>query len=226
MRRGAGTRGRMGEPREQLVTAGRRHIIERPRLTKLLDETSARVIMLVAPAGYGKTTLARQWLNDRPHIWHQAGQASGDFASVGMGISGAAQAVTGKNARQFQEWLTTRSGAEEPKIGIGLLAADLAEWPGATWLGIDDYQWLTQDSEELLSGVLTELPDLRVLLTSRRRPTWVTPRKLLYGEVYELGQAVLAMSPAEASEVLAGMAADVSVGLVALANGWPDIIGF
>ena len=37
---------------------GRDHIIKRPRLTRLLDETEARVILLVAPAGYGKTTLA------------------------------------------------------------------------------------------------------------------------------------------------------------------------
>ncbi|MDF2751497.1 MAG: hypothetical protein K0T00_2673, partial [Gaiellaceae bacterium] len=40
----------------------RRRIIERPRLTRLLDESPARIKMLVAPAGYGKTTLARQWL--------------------------------------------------------------------------------------------------------------------------------------------------------------------
>jgi ATP/maltotriose-dependent transcriptional regulator MalT len=46
---------------EQVVT-GRRHIIRRPRLTRLLDECEARVILLVAPAGYGKTTLAREWL--------------------------------------------------------------------------------------------------------------------------------------------------------------------
>ena len=48
-----------------------KHIIERPRLLKLLNETEAKIILLVAPAGYGKTTLARQWLRTRgePRLW-------------------------------------------------------------------------------------------------------------------------------------------------------------
>ena len=40
----------------------RRRIIERPRLFAFLDESRARVRTLVAPAGYGKTTLAEQWV--------------------------------------------------------------------------------------------------------------------------------------------------------------------
>ena len=39
-------------------SGGERRIIERPRLIKLLDESEARIILLLAPAGYGKTTLA------------------------------------------------------------------------------------------------------------------------------------------------------------------------
>jgi ATP/maltotriose-dependent transcriptional regulator MalT len=38
----------------------RRRIIKRPRLTRILDESGARIILLVAPAGYGKTTLAHE----------------------------------------------------------------------------------------------------------------------------------------------------------------------
>src|SRR5215831_15983571 len=38
------------------------HIIERPRLIARLEEGGgSRVAMFAAPAGYGKTTLARQW---------------------------------------------------------------------------------------------------------------------------------------------------------------------
>ena len=78
----------------QEISAGRRHIIERPRLTKLLDETSARVIMLVAPAGYGKTTLARQWLANRPHAWYEATPESADLAVLGIGVCDLTGALT------------------------------------------------------------------------------------------------------------------------------------
>ena len=77
----------MTELQEQATTAASRHIIERPRLTRLLDETSAQVIMLVAPAGYGKTTLARQWLAGRPHAWYQAIPSSADVAALVLGLS-------------------------------------------------------------------------------------------------------------------------------------------
>ena len=72
----------MVELKEQQASLASRHIIERPRLTRLLDETTARVILLVAPAGYGKTTLARQWLAKRPHAWLEGGNASADVASL------------------------------------------------------------------------------------------------------------------------------------------------
>ena len=80
------------------IPAGRRHIIERPRLTRLLDETSAKVIMLVAPAGYGKTTLARQWLANKPHAWYQGGASSGDVAALALGITGASEPVVSEAA--------------------------------------------------------------------------------------------------------------------------------
>jgi DNA-binding NarL/FixJ family response regulator len=53
----------------------------------------------------------------------------------------------------------------------------------------------------------------------------VTTRELLYGEVFELNQASLAMDSSEAAEVLGSHAAQSASGLVALANGWPAVIG-
>ena len=53
------------EEMAEIVAPAQRHIIKRPRLTKLLDEAEARIVLLVAHSGYGKTTLARELLNKR-----------------------------------------------------------------------------------------------------------------------------------------------------------------
>ena len=77
------------------AVATRRRIIPRPRLTKLLDESPARIKLLVAPAGYGKTTLAQQWLEvpERRDVWYRGGPASADVAALAAGISAVASAV-------------------------------------------------------------------------------------------------------------------------------------
>jgi ATP/maltotriose-dependent transcriptional regulator MalT len=47
--------------------------VPRERLTRCLDETPAPVVLLVAPAGYGKTTLAAEWLRSKPaRAWYTA----------------------------------------------------------------------------------------------------------------------------------------------------------
>jgi ATP/maltotriose-dependent transcriptional regulator MalT len=52
----------------------------------------------------------------------------------------------------------------------------------------------------------------------------VTGRRILYGDVLELNQTVLAMDTREAAELLDGRSAASASGLVALANGWPAVI--
>jgi LuxR family transcriptional regulator, maltose regulon positive regulatory protein len=106
----------MGDKNDVEIPAGRRHIIERPRLTRLLDETSARVIMLVAPAGYGKTTLARQWLATRPHAWYQANRASSDVAALAVGLIESASPMFPRQARTYAPgWGQRESRSEKLK---------------------------------------------------------------------------------------------------------------
>jgi LuxR family maltose regulon positive regulatory protein len=208
----------------QEISAGRSYIIERPRLTGLLDETSARVIMLVAPAGYGKTTLARQWLANRPHAWYQGSASSGDVAALAIGIAEAVEPMIPGAGRRLREWLPT---SREPEQELGVieqfLSEDLAQWPDNAWFVVDDYQLLSAASEELIRRLFIA-SDRRLLLTSRQRPVWSSARELLYGNFFELGQSSLAMNTEEANAVMASRSSEAS-GLVALADGWPAVIG-
>ena len=64
-----------------------------------------------------------------------------------------------------------------------------------------------------------------MLIATRERPSWVSTRAVLYGEVLEIGQSLLAMSEDEVEDLLAGTHEEMSSGLLALAGGWPAVVG-
>jgi ATP/maltotriose-dependent transcriptional regulator MalT len=209
---------------EEPGTRASRHIIERPRLTRLLDETTARVIMLVAPAGYGKTTLARQWLAKRPHVWCAARPSSADTATLGTEILGLAEKTLPGVGSRFRESLHARRGAEDSARAADFLAQDLSSWPEEMWLAIDDYQFLTPDAEHVIDRIRAT-PTLHLMLTSRRRPVWCISREILYGDIFELSTSTLKMNDAEAAAVLRTVDQAAARDVIALAAGWPAIIG-
>jgi LuxR family maltose regulon positive regulatory protein len=211
---------------ESAGTVGRNHIIERPRLTRLLDDTSARVIMLIAPAGYGKTTLARQWLANREHAWYQAGAASSDIAALALGIAESAKRICPDAGHRLRDWLrTTGDPHDDVDAIIELLSSDLATWHEDAWFVIDDYDSIPAGrTEALVHGVFVKR-GLQLVLTGRRRPAWSSARAVLYGEHLEVGQSSLAMTAEEADAVLTDPGKENAAGLVALANGWPAVIG-
>jgi LuxR family transcriptional regulator, maltose regulon positive regulatory protein len=192
----------------------------------MLDETTARIILLTAPAGYGKTTLAQQWLADRPHAWYRGTPASADVAALALGLAvSAADIIPGAADRLRERLRATNHPEEETDILAELLAEDLADWPPEAWLAIDDYQFaMDAEAAERFVERLSVLASLRLFVTSRNRPTWTTARRIVYGEIFELEREALAMSDDEAREVLAHEGENAST-LVERAEGWPAVIG-
>src|SRR5262249_24643131 len=183
-------------------------------------------MLLVAPAGYGKTTLAREWLRDRKHSWYQATQSSSDVAALALGLADAGGSVLlDVGARLRGRLKTVSDAAAEAKSLANDLAADSAEWPADTRLVVDDYHLLAENvAAETFFQTLVRATSTPLLITSRARPTWVSAKHLLYGDVVELGRNVLAMTHTEAAEVLARTHDEIP-GLVTLAEGWPAVIG-
>ena len=209
------------------IEAGSEHLIERPRLTRLLDDATAPVIMLVAPAGYGKTTLARQWFATRQRGWYRGSPAAADVAALAVGLARtASEIIPDVGVRMGERLRATGTPEKDVEPLAELLAEDLAAWPEDAWIVFDDYQFASESpfAEEFVERVLALSP-LRLFLTSRKRPAWATSRRLLYGEAFEVGRSVLAMSNEEAEEVLSHRAESEVDGLVALADGWPAVIG-
>ena len=75
------------EPRKPTIRG--RRIIERPRLTCALDLSTARIRMLVAGSGYGKTILLEQWAprDGRVVGWFRARPSATDVAVVARGLA-------------------------------------------------------------------------------------------------------------------------------------------
>src|SRR6266581_6947966 len=98
---------RVGDARQGGEGTRSHRLVQRPRLMTLLDETQSRHIVLVAPAGYGKTTLARQWFTrrERKAVWFRAGPASTDVAALAYGLAQTAEDVLKGAGARLQEHL-------------------------------------------------------------------------------------------------------------------------
>lgn len=182
--------------------------------------------MLIAPAGYGKTTLARQWLGSkRPHAWFGVPSGASDTAVFALGLAEAAAAIVpGCDSRLRERLSVTQDPESDVLILADILAEDLAEWNPAAWLVVDEYENVrgSEASESFIARVHL-LSEFGLLIASRERPKWVKARDILYGSAFELSMTSLAMNHDEAAEVLGG--ADSRAGILSLADGWPAVIG-
>ncbi len=205
----------------------KRHI-RRPRLTRLLDASNAQAILIIGPAGYGKTTLAAEWLQGRDAgYWYRATGASADVAAFSAGVVEIIQPLLpGAGDRVLQRLRVPEVPERLARILAELLAEDIQEWPKDKWLVVDDYHLVAESTavEEFVDWLLTLSP-LRLITTSRVRPSWASARRTLYGEVTEIARRQLAMTPEEAGRIVRGTLTDSVHELVDEAQGWPALIG-
>ena len=191
----------------------------------MLDESGARIILLVAPAGYGKTTLAHEWLEGKHAAWYRGSAASADVAALAVSLAEAANEMTpGAGQRMRQRLRATDRPEEDANILAEMLAEDLTNVAKDAWLVIDDYHFVMDSPacEEFVETLLDRANPL-VLIASRRRPRWATARRRLYGSVFEVDRTVLAMNAREARSLLSKRTD--AAALLDQAAGWPAVIG-
>lgn len=166
------------------------NVVPRPRLTARLDQSiQYRLTLIVAPAGYGKTTLLGAWCRQRttPVAWLALDQADNDPVRFWRYVL-AACATLDPSARQP----VGIAGGEEPAPILATLTRLLNDFTGVeddVILLLDDYQVITNSAiHEALTFLLDHLPPrLHLVLTSRADPPLPLPRLRARGSLSMIG---------------------------------------
>jgi LuxR family maltose regulon positive regulatory protein len=203
------------------------HIIRRPRLEKLLDDSNARVILLVAPAGYGKTTLVRQWLGTggRRAAWVRGRPSVAALDGFASAMATVLEPYAAGLRSQMTALLRSAPTKLDPLAVADTIHEAVGAWPADLWLAIDDYHYVTDPRANAFVDELVRSCEARVVVTARERPPWAEARRILYGDIAEIGPRDLAMTSEEATPILRGRPAAEVPPLLALANGWPAVVG-
>ena len=205
------------------------HIIERPRLiARLAEGGGARVSVLAAPAGYGKTTLARQWSQrqEGPVAWYRTTRASGDIALLAVQLDELLASIAPELPREPEKVATIASVNPSPQPLARAILRTFTPLSRDVLLVVDEWEAAGTDEAEELLSMLVEGLDIRFLITTRTRPGWFTPRLEVYGEGLEIGVEELAMTDEEAAQVLtSGGAVAGRARLMRTADGWPAVLG-
>ena len=205
--------------------AARAGVVPRVALLDLMTRSDAPVVTVVAPAGYGKTTLLTQW-SDResiPVAWLSIDDADNDPVVLCAGVATALDRLTPVGAQLFAA-LTSRSGAAA--LG-GMLVEALEAMADPLTLVIDQLECLTNpECLDIIGQVAAGLPErARLVVSSRVQPRLPTPRLRAQGRLLEIGTRDLALSIGEAKGLLLAAGIDLpddeAHTLFDRTEGWP-----
>ena len=200
-------------------------VVARPGLFGRLGGP-ARVTVVSAPAGSGKTVLLRSWIAGAGlagrAAWVPVGPGERDPQRFWLSVAGALRA-TGPGAGLVRA-VTGAPDLDGWALAEGLLS-DLAPLEEPVWLVVDDVHELGKDALRQLELFLMRAPaGLRLVLAARHDVRLGLHRLRLEGGLAELRAGDLRFTLAEAGELFA--AAGVELGEPAVAVLWERTEGW
>ncbi len=184
------------------IPSPRPNLVSRPRLLERLNQgLTCRLILISAPAGYGKTMLLSEWTSqvstrDWRVAWLSLDEGDNDPARFLSYLVAALQTVDENIGRD-----PSRSLSEE---AITALINRVSAIPHNIILVLDDCHLVTaQAVHDMLAFLLEHLPDnMRLVVATRADPPLPVARLRARGQLAELRQPDLRFTHVEAAELL------------------------
>jgi LuxR family transcriptional regulator, maltose regulon positive regulatory protein len=187
--------------------------VVRSSLVEQLANRDARpIVSVVAPAGYGKTTLLSQWAehNGQAFGWVSVDEKDNDPKVLLTYVAEALDAVEPISARVFDA--LTSPGSSVPGSVVPRLCSAFASMTSPVVLVLDDVHLLRNSECRAALPVLADsVPNgSRLVLAGRDQPPLRIARLRAEGRVLEIGPGDLALTSAETSSLLRN--ADLALG--------------
>jgi LuxR family maltose regulon positive regulatory protein len=202
-------------------------LVLRSDLIDRLEKSTAPVVAVVAPAGFGKTSLLCQWadISRRPLVWLNLDATDDDPAVLSSNLAHTLRGLVSDHALVSEGKLGTDGSS--PETAHADLESTISSITSPFVLVVDPLDTLrNKDSVDLLAALCLHVPDqATVALAGRSEAQIPLGRFRAEGRVLEIGREDLAMAPNEAAEILAVEGADVgSAAIYDVWNrteGWP-----
>jgi LuxR family transcriptional regulator, maltose regulon positive regulatory protein len=206
--------------------------VKRTELVQYLAASTAKLVLVDAPAGFGKSTLVTQWRafpgQSRKFAWVSVDAGDNDAARLWWYIGCALQRAcpelhVGDLLRQLR-----RQGPDPRGSLLPALVNELAELASPVTLVLDDYHMISnRDCHDQLEFFLLHLPPMtQIVLITRVDPPLPLGRLRAVGDLLEVRVPELRFVAAEAAALVRAVSA-VQLGetdladLVQRTEGWP-----
>ncbi|MGZ8694801.1 MAG: hypothetical protein ACXWYS_05120, partial [Gaiellaceae bacterium] len=196
-------------------------------VNRLRALAAAHVVSIVAPAGYGKTTLCAQWArrDGRACAWLTVDERDNDPVVLLRHLAGAVDRAVGLDQNVFDD--LAGPGESVWTAALPRLGAALARVPEPLLLILDDAHLACSDDAttalELIAAHLA--PGSTIALAGRRASRLPLARLRAAGELAELDSAELRLTSRETALLARALGLDLDIeGIAALrrrSEGWP-----
>ncbi len=196
---------------KQAIPPRRAGAVPRVHLERRLTNSAAKLAVVVAPAGWGKTSLLSRWAaslaETTPVAWVSLDENDDEPVRFWSYLLTALREASDQISPAALDALMASNTGGPMQLALPLLINELAESPTRHVVVLDDYQVITNhDVHESLEFLISYLPpSVQVVIASRWDPPLPLARMRARGELIEVRANDLRFSEEEAAAMVSAV---------------------